>query len=99
MTTAPTAPPRPTTPRRTWPDDQSVRDAVHTVTDLRCYGPAWSATELAALQRSDPGRFIDMTIALAALVPAERSIDTLLSWTMEAPPMPEQPDTPRPADA
>jgi hypothetical protein len=56
---------------------------VHTVADLRCYGPRWSTTELTALQRSDPGRFVDLVVALAALVPVEQPVDVLLSWTPE----------------
>lgn len=80
-------PPTPPAPPRVWPTPDALRDAVHTVTDLRCYGADWSITELTALCRSDPIRFVEMVATLAALVPVEQPVDTLLSWSLEAAPM------------
>jgi hypothetical protein len=80
---APAAPRRPSP--RPWPAPQALDDAVRVVTDTRCHGPAPTRTELVALQRADPYRFVEMTLALAALVPAEQPVAQLLAWTTEVP--------------
>lgn len=66
--------------------EQAVLDAVAAVVSVRCHGFDAAAADLSYAARVDPIRFVSMTTALAAMVPAEKPCAELLAWTDELQP-------------
>lgn len=59
----------------------AVEDAIATARDVRAFDPELVFGDLAIRAREQPDRFLAMVVALAALVPVDSPVPSLLAWT------------------